>query len=182
MLKRNIKGMNQEKQNSILRMRRILPVTILMICIISQVVLTYVLWHNFYEINALAYIGYSILGLSGIFGILPIIEFRRKGKVEKGEIYMKTQKIVKTGIFSIIRHPQFFAGILISLAFAFISQHWVVIILFAPVIPVTHWDTLSANIKLIEKFGDEYEQYMSEVPGLNPLLGIIKLIRRKKKQ
>ncbi|MFW9852517.1 MAG: methyltransferase family protein [Candidatus Thorarchaeota archaeon] len=174
--------MNQKKQNPLLRMRQILPVTILMICIITQVVLTYVLWHNYYEINTLAYIGYSILGLSGIFGILPIIEFRIKGKVEKGEVYMKTQKLVKTGIFSIIRHPQYFAGILISLAFAFISQHWVVIILFAPIIPATHMDALSANINLIEKFGDEYEKYMSEVPGLNPLLGIIKLIRRKLKK
>ena len=174
--------MNQVKQKKFAKMREILPVTILMICIITQVVLTYVLWHNFYDINALAYIGYSILGLSGVFGILPIIEFRRKGKVEKGEIYMKTQKIVKTGIFSIIRHPQYFAGILISLAFAFISQHWVVIILFAPVIPVTQLDALSANIDLLEKFGDEYEQYMFEVPGLNPIKGIIKLIKRKMKK
>ncbi len=171
--------MNHVKQKKLLQMRQFLPVTILIICLITQIVLTFVLWHNYYEIDALAITGYSILGLSGIFGILPVIEFRRKGSVEKGEIYMKTQKIVKTGIFSIIRHPQYFAGILISLAFAFISQHWVVIILFAPVIPVTHIDALSANIDLIEKFGDEYEKYMFEVPSLNPLLGIIKLIKRK---
>ncbi len=162
--------------------RPFLPVIILIVCVITQGVLTYTLWNNYYQIDALAYMGYSILGLSGIFGILPIIEFRRKGQVGKGEIYMKTQKLVRTGIFSIIRHPQYFAGILISLAFAFISQHWIVIILFAPIIPVTHLDALSANINLIEKFGDEYEKYISEVPALNPITGIIKLIIRKVKE
>ena len=39
-------------------------------------------------------------------GLLPIITFRRKGGVAKGESYIKTTVLVDTGIYAIVRHPQ----------------------------------------------------------------------------
>jgi protein-S-isoprenylcysteine O-methyltransferase Ste14 len=32
---------------------------------------------------------------------------------------------------------------------------------------------------LLVKFGDDYKRYMEKVPRMNPLLGVIRLLRRK---
>jgi len=34
----------------------------------------------------------------------------------------------------------------------------------------------------VEKFGDDYQLYMQEVPRMNFLLGIIRLLQRRRKQ
>ena len=156
-----------------------LPVTITWVTIVSQIILTFVLWDNYYDIYGLVIVGYIFWFFSVVCGILPIIIFRRKGGVSKGSSYIKTTKLVDTGIYSIVRHPQFLAGILWSVALAFISQHWVIDVLVIPVIISTYIDTIRASKELIQKLGEEYQEYVDKVPGLNILWGIIKLFIRK---
>ena len=115
------------------------------------------------------------------FGFLPIIIFKRKGNVKKGESYVHTNKLVKTGLYSIIRHPQYTAGILLSLALIFVSQTIVIVLLGLGVIPLLYFDILKADEYNIKKFGEEYKEYMKNVPGINFILGIIRLIKIKSK-
>jgi len=58
-----------------------------------------------------------------------------------------------------------------------ISQHWLNAVLFVTVVLGTYIDSLRADERLIEKFGDDYKSYMMRVSGLNPLVGIIGLFR-----
>ena len=159
-----------------------LPVTISWVTIVLQIILTFVLWDNYYDIYGLVIVGYIFWFFSVVCGILPIITFRRKGGVSKDSSYIKTTTLVKTGIYSIVRHPQFLAGILWSIALAFISQFWLIDVLILPVIVCTYIDSRRANDRLIQKFGQDYKVYMDEVPGLNAFCGIIKLFLRKIKK
>ena len=159
-----------------------LPVTISWVTIVLQIILTFVLWDNYYDIYGLVIVGYVFWFFSVVCGILPIITFRRKGGVSKESSYIKTTTLVKTGIYSIVRHPQFLAGILWSIALAFISQFWLIDVLVLPVIVCTYIDSRRANDRLIQKFGQDYKVYMDEVPGLNAFWGIIKLLLRKIKK
>jgi protein-S-isoprenylcysteine O-methyltransferase Ste14 len=60
------------------------------------------------QIEVLAYVGVGLYVFSGlVLGCLPIIEFRRRGGVGKGESYIHTTKLVDTGIYSVVRHPQY---------------------------------------------------------------------------
>ena len=154
-------------------------VTISWVCIVTQIILTFALWPNYYDIDALVIVGYIFWGFSVIFGVLPILTFRRKGDVPEKSSYMNTTKVVDSGLYAIVRHPQFLAGILWSIALVFISQHWVVDILLLPVVVTTYLDSLKANKVLIEKFGEDYAKYMKKVPGLNALWGFFKLILQK---
>ena len=43
-------------------------------------------------------------------------------------------------------------------------------------------DALTADKRLIEKFGEDYSLYKKQVPALNPVFGLVKLISRKAKQ
>jgi protein-S-isoprenylcysteine O-methyltransferase Ste14 len=165
-----------------MRLQNFILVTITWVSIVVQIALTFALWPNIYDIYALVIVGYVSWGLSILFGVIPIFYFRRKGGVPKNSSYIHTTKLVNTGIYSIVRHPQFLAGILWSIALAFISQHWVIIILVVPVIVSTYLDSLRANTNLIKKFGEEYEIYMKAVPGLNFFWGTMKFLYRKMKK
>ena len=70
----------------------------------------------------LQWIGWGILGLSIYFGIAPIFILRRWGGVAKGKSYVHTQKLVDTNLYSIVRHPQYLAGILFNLAMMLLAQ------------------------------------------------------------
>ncbi|MCG3220251.1 MAG: isoprenylcysteine carboxylmethyltransferase family protein [Candidatus Heimdallarchaeota archaeon] len=152
------------------------PVTITWISILSQIILTFVLWSNYYDVYGLVIVGYIFWGFSVIFGLLPIFTFRKKGDLPEKSSYIHTTKLVDTGIYAIVRHPQFLAGILWSVALVFLSQHWVVDILFIPVIITTYVDSQRANKDLLEKFGEDYRDYMKRVPNLNVIWGIILLV------
>ena len=171
--------MNESSSEQKMNWADFLPMIITWCCIVAQIILTFVLWSSYYDLDVLVYVGYVFWVLGAIFGIVPIIQFRRKGKVAKGDSYIKTTKLVRTGLYAIVRHPQYIAAIIISIALAFMSQHWVVIILVTPTIGMTFIDTQRADKRLIEKFGEEYENYRKEVPRMTPLYGILKLIGRK---
>ena len=122
------------------------------------------------------YFGVGVFILSGVFGMLPVIVFQRKGGVEKGKSYIHTTKIVDTGIYSIVRHPQYSAFILWAIGAMLLFQNWIVIILGFPVILLTYFDMTREDKRLIQKFGKSYEEYVKKVPRANFLLGIFRVI------
>jgi protein-S-isoprenylcysteine O-methyltransferase Ste14 len=123
-------------------------------------------------------IGWLILMLSGLFGWLPIYTFRRWGRVE-GHGYMRTSKLVDRGIFGIVRHPQYLAGVLMSIALPLVTWHWLVVVLGLVAVPIYYLNTYDEEAQCIEKFGDEYQDYMKRVPRMNFVLGLWRAIRRK---
>jgi protein-S-isoprenylcysteine O-methyltransferase Ste14 len=159
------------------------PVTFVSILFISQIIGGIYLLSDVSQIEILAYVGVGLYVFSGIvFGLLPVIEFRKKGSVKKGRSYVHTTKLVDTGVYSIVRHPQFVTFILWAIAGMLLFQHWVIILLGIPIIPLTYIDLIRADKDAIEKFGDDYKAYMQEVPRTNFLLGIIRLLQRRKRE
>lgn len=126
----------------------------------------------------LEYAGYAVWVVSMIFGWLPIFIFKKKGGVAKGKSYVHTTTLVTTGLYGIVRHPQYTAGILWSLALLLISQHVIVILLGIIVMPLLYIDIIKADQSAIKKFGDEYREYMKKVPRTNFMLGIFRHLKR----
>ena len=155
------------------------PATFSSILFISQIVVGVYLLSEVAQNEILAYIGVGLYVFSGmIFGALPVFEFRKKGEVRKGRSYIHTTKLVDTGIYSVVRHPQYVTFIMWAIAGIFLFQHWVVILLGLPIIPLTYIDLIKADKDAIEKFGEEYKAYMKKVPRANFLLGIIRRFRK----
>ena len=76
----------------------------------------------------------------------------------------KIEKLLTTGIFSHVRHPMYASLVLIVLGFAFASGIAMVLI---PAIVIAVLNLLTALKEeefLLEKFGDEYKEYMKSVP------------------
>ena len=149
------------------------------ILMVAQIALAFFFKKDY--LPAARYIGWGFIFLSAIFGMLPILTFRTKGRVEKGRSYMRTTKMVTGGIYAILRHPQYMAGILINIGVIFISQYWLIIVIGIISIVFICLDALRADQNLITKFGKEYSDYMKIVPRLNFIAGTIRLIKRSKK-
>ncbi|MFX1563209.1 MAG: methyltransferase family protein [Promethearchaeota archaeon] len=157
------------------------PMTLVIILFLSQIIVGLYLLPEVTQIEILAYTGVGLYIFSGlVFGFLPIIEFRRKGGVEKGKSYVHTTKVVDTGIYSIVRHPQYVTSMLWAIAGMLLFQHWIVVLLGIPILPLTYIDLIIADREAIEKFGDDYRTYMKKVPRANFLLGIIRRLRKSK--
>jgi protein-S-isoprenylcysteine O-methyltransferase Ste14 len=60
-----------------------------------------------------------------------------------------------------------------------LAQHWLVILLGFISIALLFRDLQVADLEGIEKFGDEYRQYIKRVPRANFLLGIYRQVKIK---
>lgn len=124
-------------------------------------------------------VGWAIWILSLVFGIAPIFILGHRGGVAKGKSYVETTHLVDTSLYAIVRHPQYLSGILFSLALMLLGQHWLVILLGVISSIIIWWDIQKADREGIEKFGQEYRQYMQRVPQSNFILGIMRIMQKK---
>jgi len=162
-------------------LKNISPVTIITIIFFFQIIFGFYFLPNISQNQILAYLGVGLYIFSGVvFGMLPVIEFHRKGGVKKGKSYIHTTKLVDTGIYSIVRHPQYITWMWWAVAGMFLFQHWIVIFLGILIFLLTYIDLINADKEGIKKFGVVYKNYMQKVPRTNFLLGIIRLFRNQK--
>jgi protein-S-isoprenylcysteine O-methyltransferase Ste14 len=122
--------------------------------------------------------GWIILWIAGVLGSIPVLTFKRFGKVEKGKSYIHTNKLVEKGIYSIVRHPQYLAGILISIGLYMIAAGWLNMILGLANIVQYNFGTFDEDERLIAKFGQDYIDYRIRVPRLNIVLGLTRKITK----
>jgi protein-S-isoprenylcysteine O-methyltransferase Ste14 len=146
---------------------------------IAQVVLAFFLRGG--SSVALQWAGWICLWASAIFGIVPIITFRMKGGVPKGESYVNTTVLVDTGIYAIVRHPQGgTAWLMINLSVMLIAGHWTSVVLGLASMGLVYADTFKADQYCIKKFGDALNRYIARVPRVNFIAGLVRLVRRRK--
>jgi protein-S-isoprenylcysteine O-methyltransferase Ste14 len=149
------------------------------ILLIVQLVLVFVFrFVSETRIKELLYAGYGVWVVSAILGWLPMLVLKKKGGVAKGKSYVHTTAIVTTGLYSILRHPQYTAGIYLNLAIVLVSQHWLIILMGIIAMVLLYIDIVRTDQDEIKKFGEEYRQYMKEVPRTNFILGIIRRLGR----
>ena len=129
------------------------------------------------KIQVLRVAGWAIWALGTAFALVPIITLRAKGSVPEGKNYMETTALVRSGIYAVVRHPQGgTAGLLFNLALPLIGQQWLLVVLAAVSAALLYIDTYKSDKACIEKFGQEYVNYMREVPRVNFLAGILRLL------
>jgi len=138
-------------------------------------------------INVKSYLPLAIIGgvvwAVGMAGVMaPIVMFPRRGGVSKGKSFVETTRLVDTGIYTIVRHPQYTGGIYaIFLTTILLYPHWLFGVLGFIGTVVIYLGCREEDRRMIEKFGDDYKRYMQKVPRTNFLLGIIRL-RRSRQQ
>ncbi|MFX0185568.1 MAG: methyltransferase family protein [Candidatus Hodarchaeota archaeon] len=127
----------------------------------------------------------QIVGILGwiiwLFGLIlafyPIFAFKKRGGVANGKSFIHTTKLVNDGIYGLIRHPQYTGGMMIGFSMCLIVQTPLTYIL-ALIAMLTAYISMVFEEKRLEiKFGSQYENYKTEVPRSNLLIGLIRKLR-----
>jgi protein-S-isoprenylcysteine O-methyltransferase Ste14 len=112
----------------------------------------------------------------------PIIMFPRRGGVSKGKSFINTTRMVDTGIYAVVRHPQYTGGVYsIFVTTLLLHPHWLFLLLGVIGTVVIYLSCREEDQRLIKQFGDEYVAYMERVPRMNIFLGIMRLVRKRKR-
>ena len=122
-----------------------------------------------------------VVGVFGMVGVMaPMVMFPRRGGVAKGKSFVHTNQLVDTGIYAVIRHPQYTGGIYaLFLTTLLWYPHWLFGVLGTLGTLVIYVSCRREDHDLVDKFGDEYVNYMQRVPSMNIFLGIIRAWRRQ---
>jgi protein-S-isoprenylcysteine O-methyltransferase Ste14 len=75
-------------------------------------------YYNYYKLNLCVYAGWSLLVFSIILILLAGYEFKKYGGAPEGESVVQTTVLVDSGIYSIVRHPQYLGFNLFVRAYA----------------------------------------------------------------
>jgi len=129
---------------------------------------------------ALFIIGWVTWAFGMVLVMAPIVMFPRHGGVSKGKSFVNTTRLVKTGIYAVVRHPQYTGGVFAIFITTFLwYPHWIFGVLGVIGTAATYRSCREEDQRLIEKFGDDYITYISKVPRMNIVSGIIRLWRHQ---
>jgi protein-S-isoprenylcysteine O-methyltransferase Ste14 len=112
-------------------------------------------------------VGLGLLCVAGIYwlfssigsGITPVSATR------------KEHKLSTNGIYRWVRHPLYSIGSTFILSFGLVSDIWLIILFGALAFIAMAIRTPKEEANLIEKFGDEYREYMKSTGRFIPRLG-----------
>jgi protein-S-isoprenylcysteine O-methyltransferase Ste14 len=129
---------------------------------------------------ALFITGWVVWALGMVLVMAPIVMFPRRGGVAKGKSFANTTLLVDTGIYAIVRHPQYTGGIYAIFLTTFLwYPHWLFGVLGALGAAVVYMGCREEDRRLVQKFGDSYVDYMSRVPRTNVFLGLFRWLKAK---
>lgn len=147
---------------------------------IVQLVICF-LFYNWLRLTFLVYLGVFLILVAMVLGWRARFAFQSQGRVPEGEKWMRTQVVVASGIYGVVRHPMYLSFMLISLGMMGISQHWLSVIAGMGLLWGSYDDMKREERGNIEKFGDDYLRYMQEVPRMNLIAGALRQLRRRGK-
>jgi protein-S-isoprenylcysteine O-methyltransferase Ste14 len=139
------------------------------------------IFFNYYSLHLVMYAGWLVLAFSVVIILVAGYEFKKEG-APKGRSVVHTTVLVDSGIYAVIRHPQYLGFIMFVFAFVLMSQHWLSLISGIAGAMLFCGDISKEEQSNIEKFGDDYKRYMQKVPRMNIVAGVIRLLRHGKSE
>ena len=74
----------------------------------------------------------------------------------------------KSGPFHIVRNPIYFEAFTFIIALALVASNWLILLPALALITIIYEQISKEELMLIDKFGDEYREYMKRTPRLIP--------------
>jgi len=93
------------------------------------------------------------------------------GLPELSESAQRKGKLLREGIYGVVRHPRYLSAGLSLIGIALVSNYAGLYIFLLLLIPIGYVTLALEERELVERFGDEYRQYQRDVPQIIPRFG-----------
>ena len=80
----------------------------------------------------------------------------------------RTDRVVVSGVYSVVRHPQYVGGLLAHVGVSFLLSAWYSLLFTPAMILVIYLISRKEEEELGKEFGEEYAHYKKKVPMLIP--------------
>ncbi len=115
---------------------------------------------------ALGYFSFAPFDTLEFLGIRQAWEYL-KGRPVGGDVEgIRINRLVTTGLYQIVRNPMYLGGVLIFTFEPNITRNWLTVSILADLYFI--WGAWVEQRRMLERFGDQYRDYMKEVPLLIP--------------
>lgn len=119
------------------------------------------------SLTALLHLMVSVLFL--IPGVWLAINGVRATTLKAAEMH-RAEKIITSGVYSIVRHPQYLGGLLAHAGISFLLSAAFSLLSTPLMVLLVYLISRKEEKELVREFGKEYEDYQNEVPMLLPRL------------
>jgi protein-S-isoprenylcysteine O-methyltransferase Ste14 len=82
----------------------------------------------------------------------------------------ETPGVMRKGVFGVVRHPIYYSEILLYLGLLLLRTSLAAAVIWIIAIGFLHFISRYEEKLLVERFGDDYRQYMKDVPMYFPRL------------
>jgi protein-S-isoprenylcysteine O-methyltransferase Ste14 len=128
--------------------------------------------------GALRIAGVCLALLAPVFFVPPFFLLKRHGRVETGQSYFCTTRVVDRGVYGIVRHPQYVGYSLVASGFAMRTQNVVSWALAAVAVAFFYLQAMGEERFCVRQLGAEYAAYMKRVPRFNFVVGLLRHLKR----
>jgi protein-S-isoprenylcysteine O-methyltransferase Ste14 len=90
------------------------------------------------------------------------------GLPELSESAQRKGKLLREGIYGVVRHPRYLSAGLSLIGYALVSNYVGLYVFVVLLIPIGYVTLELEERELIRRFGDDYRQYQREVPQFIP--------------
>jgi protein-S-isoprenylcysteine O-methyltransferase Ste14 len=104
----------------------------------------------------------TISSYIGIALMIPALFMFTAGRLQLGSSFQtsaEAKNLVTEGIYKKIRHPIYISGLILILGFIFITQQFLILIVWVALIFMQQKRIKNEEKVLLEKFGDRYLEY-----------------------
>ncbi len=111
-------------------------------------------------------VGVGVVGVFGVYWLFSSIG----NSISPTSATRREHKLVTDGIYKYIRHPLYTFGTSLFISFGMMADNWFIALMGILVFIIMAIRTPKEESNLIEKFGDEYREYMKRTGRFLPKL------------
>lgn len=175
----SIENMDQKQKEGKTNWLFVIIASIQFLSMVGQVILMGFFFEN-HNLQSLPIIGYVIISIAFAFlasGSIVLYE-----GVEIKEKRRPRIRFEEKGIYTVIRHPIYLGLMILFIGMMFISDlRWSSILAF-PSIVIMYYYMIKEESIFIERFGEDFKEYMDRVPRMDIFLGIYRKIKKQYKK
>lgn len=132
-------------------------------------------WWDFVKIQEMSY-HTNLINITGLLLFVIGVAIRRIGKRTLGKYYayglrtLQNHKLITHGVYKHVRHPISLAMFMYGIGIPLIFTSFYGVLIMLMLVPLTLYRIRIEEKMLIEKFGDNYKDYMTRTKKLIPFI------------